>query len=113
MIESFQKQANAAATTMQDNLRKIDTLVENSNVTDQSVQAILDSLQRINSMSADIDQQTSAQRQTVAAVAEDVEQIARIADGILGNASRNAEAFKELNQLVEKQSRSVSTFRLG
>lgn len=113
MIESFQKQANAAATTMQDNLSKIDTLVENSNVTDQSVQAILDSLQRINAMSADIDQQTSAQRQTVASVAEDVEQIAQIADGILGNASRNAEAFKELNELVEKQSRSVSTFRLG
>jgi methyl-accepting chemotaxis protein len=112
MIDSFQKQSNAAASTMKDNLERVSTLVENSNVTDQSVQNILDSLSRITSMSEDIDLQTTAQRQTVNSVSSDIQAIAEIADAILGNASGNAEAFKELNLLVEKQSQSVSTFRL-
>jgi len=112
MIDSFQKQSNAAASTMQENLDCIETLVDNSNVTGNSVQNILDSLLKINEMSEDIDRQTSAQRHTVTTVTDDIKAIAQIADDILANAAKNADAFKELNGLVEKQSQSVSLFRL-
>ena len=80
--------------------------------TTMKYQNILDSLLKINEMSEDIDRQTSAQRHTVTTVTEDIKAIAQIADDILANAAKNADAFKELNGLVEKQSQSVSLFRL-
>ena len=112
MIESLQTQANAATNTMEQNLRRIASLADNATVTDQSVETILESLTAIHSKSETIDSQTTEQRQTVNDVAQEIISIALIADEIFANASKNAESFTELSALVQRQSHSVSLFRL-
>ncbi|EAR10875.1 Methyl-accepting chemotaxis protein (contains HAMP domain) [Reinekea sp. MED297] len=111
LIAGFQTQSATASETMSANLNRLDVLVQNAERTEASVQAIRKALVGINQQSADIDSQTSEQRQTTHQVTAEIEEIAVIADRILDNASQNAQAFVELSDLVQKQSESVALFR--
>jgi methyl-accepting chemotaxis protein len=111
-IDSFQTQTHTVASTMSENLLKINDLLENFEATNSAMTLIMESLVRITQMSESIDAQTSEQRATVEQVKVEIQDIANIADSVFINAGKNVTSFETLNSLVEKQHNSISRFKI-
>lgn len=87
-------------------------VVEESEKTGASIQAILASLTRMSEMTTHISEAVNEQRTVASDVANNTVTIADMADQVVNNAAQNASTFDELAILTQEQETLVQRFKL-
>jgi len=113
MIDSLQSQASEAVSIVESNLEYADRSVNQTLATSTSLKEMLLSLNTINDMSTSIATASEEQSTVVKEVAQNVVNIADMANDIALGAEKAAKSSVSLNELSNEQSLLVAQFKLS
>lgn len=112
MIDSLQQKASQAVTLVEDNLKHADKSVIQTQETNASLKAMVESLAHVNDMSRSIATASEQQSAVAKEVAENIVNISDMAESIAAGAEQAATNSESLNALSEQQTELVSRFQL-
>ncbi|WLD57585.1 methyl-accepting chemotaxis protein [Salinispirillum sp. LH 10-3-1] len=111
MIDALQSRSKEAVGLMLRTREQSQVVVDESEKTGASIQAILASLSRMSEMTTHISEAVNEQRTVASDVANNTVTIADMADQVVNNATQNASTFEELAILTQEQETLVQRFR--
>lgn len=111
MIDALQSRSRDAVSLMERNRKQSRTVVAQTEETSASIDEILASLNRIKDMMSQIATAAGQQRSVATEVSGNTVLIADMADDVVRNAARNAEAFHTLAKLTREQEALLKQFR--
>lgn len=111
MIDALQSRSKEAVGLMVRTREQSQLVVNESEKTGASIQAIMASLARMSEMITHISEAVNEQRTVAADVANNTVTIADMADQVVNNAAQNAKTFEELASLTHEQEKLVQRFQ--
>lgn len=112
MIEKLQRHTESLVNSMALSEEKTISCVEQSRLTDETLQEIADSVSQIREMAAQVSNATEEQIKVCRDVAEHINGIAEVAHAAETEARESSQRSETLTQLASEQQSQISKFKV-